>query len=67
MLISGYTISFVSYAAPLLLVTGFILVRFDAAGYKKRNMPTEQKLSRFLGWINVVLGVGMYVLKGVYF
>ncbi|MBO7748609.1 hypothetical protein I8J29_30975 [Paenibacillus sp. MWE-103] len=48
-------------------MTGFILVRFDAAGYKKKNMPAEQKLSRFLGWTNVVLGVGMYVLKGVYF
>lgn len=67
MIISGYTISFISYAAPLLLVTGFILVRFDAIGYKKLEMRKEQKLSQFLGWTNVVLGAFMYVVKGIFF
>ncbi|QHT61001.1 hypothetical protein GXP70_14280 [Paenibacillus lycopersici] len=65
--LSGYTISFISYAVPLLLVTGFILVRFDAAGYKKEQMRTEQMLSRFLGWTNVTLGAALYVLKSIFF
>lgn len=67
MILSGYTISFISYAAPLLLVTGFILVRFDANGYKKQAMRKEQLLSRGLGWTNLVLGAVMYLVKNVFF
>ena len=63
MIISGYTINFISYAVPLLLISGFVLIKLDAGGNRKQGNKTEYKLSLVLGWTNVVLGVFTYILR----
>lgn len=44
----------------LFLITSLILIFIDARGYKKLNMAKEEKFSRVMGYIYVVLAVVLY-------
>lgn len=56
----GY-IGFLSYAIPLWLFTGAIILQMDVKGYEQAGMGKERKVSRFVGWLNIGLGILMFV------
>jgi hypothetical protein len=58
----GYT-GFFGYAISLWLVTGLIILRLDVKGYVLAAMDKERKVCRSLGWINICLGLLMFVAK----
>ena len=60
-------LTYSNYLVLLLLVTGIMVLVFDAKAYKKEQQKKEEKVSRFLGWINISLAVlvlvGNWVLQ----
>jgi hypothetical protein len=58
----GYTGSFV---IPLCLITGLIILRLDVKGYETSAMNKEKKVARVIGWVNVSLGLLLFVINGV--
>ncbi|MFC5653514.1 CLC_0170 family protein [Paenibacillus solisilvae] len=56
-------VSFVTYSIPLLLLTGFLIIHIDIKAYGEKEMYKEQKVSRFLGWTNIVLGFAMFIVS----
>lgn len=52
----SYT-GYLSFAVPLWLVTGAFILRIDVKGYKLAKMDKESKVCRFIGWLNVCLGL----------
>ncbi|CAM3947071.1 hypothetical protein L1N85_00635 [Paenibacillus alkaliterrae] len=62
----GYTVSSLSYIVFLCLISGFLILQADARGYKAKAMNKEKKVSRVIGWLNIVFGllmlIGMFVL-----
>ncbi|MDF2725947.1 MAG: hypothetical protein K0Q59_5625 [Paenibacillus sp.] len=58
--LAGYP-GFLSYAIPLWLVSGVIILRIDTQGYKLAKMDKERKMSRFSGWLNIALGLSVLV------
>ncbi|REE67670.1 hypothetical protein A8990_14131 [Paenibacillus taihuensis] len=63
MLSGGYgSVSFISYSIPIFLLTGFLILVFDTKKYKAMQMKKEQKLSKVLGWTNIVLGAAFFAV-----
>jgi hypothetical protein len=54
----GYTGSFV---IPLCLITGLIILRLDVKAYETSAMNKEKKVARVIGWVNVSLGIMLFV------
>jgi hypothetical protein len=55
------------YATALFLITGILILVFDVNRYdQKTKMYTIQKGARFLGWINLCLGVVLFIGYWVY-
>ncbi|XEC92900.1 CLC_0170 family protein [Paenibacillus tarimensis] len=48
------------------IVTGMLIIRFDTKRYTISNMHKERRTARFLGWLNVVLGVAIFAANWVY-
>jgi len=44
----------------MLLTGGFILL-YDVFQYEKKGLIAEKKTARFLGWFNVVVGIGIWI------
>ncbi|MDF2726438.1 MAG: hypothetical protein K0Q59_6116 [Paenibacillus sp.] len=56
----GYA-GFFGYAIPLWLITGLLILRIDVKGYELAAMDKERKASRFVGWLNIVLGILTFI------
>lgn len=55
----------VGYVIPIWIMTGILILTLDSSIYKEANMNKEQKLSKVLGWVNIALGVAIYVANYV--
>lgn len=51
------------YIIFLLLLTGAGILFIDVKGYAGKQMKKEEKTGRFLGWMNVSLGVAVWVMN----
>lgn len=58
----GY-IGFLSYAIPLWLLTGAMTLLLDIQEYELAGMSREKKLCRFVGWLNIGLGIVMFIVN----
>ncbi|ALS26616.1 CLC_0170 family protein [Paenibacillus cisolokensis] len=60
---SGYF----NFAVPLWLLTGWFILRLDVKKYEDAGMRKEMKVSRILGWLNLVVGalllIGAWVIR----
>jgi hypothetical protein len=56
----GYTGS-LGYIIPLCLMTGLIILRLDVKRYEASALNKEKKVARFIGWVNVSLGILLFV------
>ncbi|HZG54863.1 CLC_0170 family protein [Paenibacillus sp.] len=53
---SGYLL----YVILLFLVSGAAILLSDARNYKEQDMRREGKYAFFLGWLNVLAGLGIW-------
>lgn len=58
-------IGFLNYAIPLWLATGLMILRIDVKGYELAGMGKEKKVCRFIGWLNVCLGLLVFAGKAM--
>lgn len=56
----GY-VGFLSYAICLWLITGILMLWVDVKGYEMAGMGKERNVCRFIGWLNICLGVVVFV------
>lgn len=61
MLHGEYTTSYLNYAVPLWLFAGCALLWVESKVYEQAGMPREQHVARLLGWLNIVLGIALFV------
>ncbi|WP_051250890.1 CLC_0170 family protein [Paenibacillus harenae] len=60
---NGYTVGSFSYVIFLFLICGVLILQIDARGYKAKGKRKEQKVSRFIGWMHLVLGAVLFIVK----
>jgi uncharacterized membrane protein len=65
-LTSGYSIGYLSFTIFLLIFSGVLLFAIDVKTYKKKSMTREFKASRFMGWLNIALGIIAFIVNWVY-
>lgn len=63
----GTFTSYFTYAIPLWLMSGLLILALDIKYYELARKNREKKVSRYLGWFNIVLAcllfVGSWILK----
>jgi hypothetical protein len=65
-MVSGVTIGYVNFTIFLLVLTGILMLRIDVPGYRMGNEQLELKVSRFMGWFNIVAGLTTLLGNWVY-
>ncbi|EGK12494.1 CLC_0170 family protein [Kroppenstedtia eburnea] len=50
------SIGYIQYVIGLLLITGLLILRFDAKMYEMAGMEREQNAARITGWTHLSLG-----------
>jgi hypothetical protein len=65
-LASGFSIGYLSFTIFLLIVSGIGMLLLDVKVYELDGMQKERKAARFLGWLNIVLGIVTYAGNHVY-
>jgi hypothetical protein len=60
------SIGYAGYIEFLFLVTGLILLLFEARSYKKQKLYKEEKVSRIIGWCNCSIGILTFLGYWVY-
>jgi uncharacterized membrane protein len=58
---AGFTIGYINFTIFLLLFTGIIMLRLDVKVYQSVNLMKENKAARILGWLNLILGVVVFM------
>ncbi|MFS0862358.1 CLC_0170 family protein [Fredinandcohnia sp. 179-A 10B2 NHS] len=58
----GYT----NYIVILSITTGVLILLFDVKIYKDEKLKKEKKVSKFLGWFNIVAGILVLTLNWAY-
>jgi hypothetical protein len=56
-----FQLSYINYLVMLFVVAGVFVLIFDTKKYKREQQKKEEKVSRVLGWTNIVLGVVGYI------
>ncbi|WP_042461996.1 CLC_0170 family protein [Neobacillus dielmonensis] len=59
-------IGYMMYAIILFGLSGLILLLTDVKKYKKDGLKKEQKVSRLLGWMNIMIGTGLLAFNWIY-
>ncbi|SCZ00100.1 hypothetical protein SAMN03080606_03505 [Alkaliphilus peptidifermentans DSM 18978] len=55
-----------AYMLMLVVVIGIFLIIVDGTLLKKRQLKKEEKISKALGYIYVVLGIGSYIIFAIF-
>ncbi|MFX3636577.1 MAG: CLC_0170 family protein [Candidatus Pristimantibacillus sp.] len=53
----GYTSSYLNYAIFLWMVSGMLILQIDVKGFKLSGLNKELKVSRIIGWLNIIVGI----------
>lgn len=59
-------ISYGYYLISLFILTGITILLLDVKNHSKGNQKKEKKVTLFLGWGNIVLGSGFYIVSWIY-
>ncbi|MEK3886500.1 CLC_0170 family protein [Bacillus sp. FSL K6-3431] len=59
-------IGYANYIIVLLIITGILILLLDVKAFNEAKMKKEKKFSQFLGWINITIGVGLFVANWTY-
>ncbi|MGO4111577.1 CLC_0170 family protein [Paenibacillus sp. YAF4_2] len=55
-MLGGYTIGYLYYAIGLFILSGLLIIYIDVEAFKKAKQKKEWKVSRFIGWFNLITG-----------
>ena len=61
-----FTQGYPTFVAVLFLLTGGLLLWVDAKAYDTKNMVREKEWAQVLGWMNISMGVLMFLTSWVY-
>lgn len=59
-------IGYLSYVILICWVTGGLILLTEVKAYKNASLKKEQKVSKFLGWVNISIGFGLLAAKFIY-
>lgn len=59
-------LGYLGYVITLFYLTGTLILLSDVKAYKNASMKKEQKVSLFLGWINLSIGLALMLANWVY-
>ncbi|WP_207451643.1 CLC_0170 family protein [Bacillus sp. SD088] len=59
-------ISYGYYLISLFILTGIIILLLDVKTHSTNNQKKEKRVILFLGWGNIVLGSGFYIISWIY-
>ena len=63
---SGLSIGYAGFSIFLLIVTGICMLLIDVKVYEMEGMKKEKSAARFLGWLNIILGLLTFAGNQVY-
>jgi hypothetical protein len=55
-MLGGYTIGYLYYAIALYIASGLLIIYIDVKAFQKAKQKKEWKVSRFIGWFNIIAG-----------
>lgn len=55
----------IRYVVPIWILSGILILVMDKQIYAAVKMNKEKKVAGFLGWVNIVFGVGIYVANWI--
>lgn len=61
-----FTQMYPNLAVVLFLLTGGMLLFIDVKSYQKRSMMREKSWARWLGWMNLSLGICLFIIRWIY-
>jgi uncharacterized membrane protein YjfL (UPF0719 family) len=59
-------IGYFYYVIVLCWVSGGLILFTDVKAYKNASLKKEQKLSKYLGWVNILIGFGIITADFIY-
>lgn len=59
-------LGFLPYVVTIFLATGLFILLIDVKIYKKAGQKKEQKATLILGWINILMGLGVFLTNWIY-
>ncbi|MCR8634741.1 CLC_0170 family protein [Paenibacillus radicis (ex Xue et al. 2023)] len=61
-----FSIGYANFTVLLMLLTGVFILWIDVKGYNRTGMKREQRTARFLGWFNIIAGLGTFIVNLFY-
>ncbi|MFP7296610.1 CLC_0170 family protein [Neobacillus niacini] len=59
-------IGYLNFVIGICWVTGLLILLTDVKAYQHASLKKEQKVSRYLGWINISIGFGIMAADFIY-
>ncbi|MFJ5763529.1 CLC_0170 family protein [Neobacillus sp. NPDC093182] len=59
-------IGYFHYVIVLCWVTGGLILFTDVKAYKNASLKKEHKVSKYLGWVNILIGFGIITADFIY-
>jgi hypothetical protein len=59
----GYTISYLNYAVFLWILSGILILLIDVRGFQLAGMNKERKVSKFIGWLSIIIGLLVFFVN----
>jgi uncharacterized membrane protein YjfL (UPF0719 family) len=59
-------IGYFHYVIVLCWVSGGLILFTDVKAYKNASLKKEQKVAKFLGWVNILIGFGIITADFIY-
>jgi cell division protein FtsX len=61
-----FDIGYNNYLVALLIITGYLVLRFDVKIYEMANMKKERRVAKFIGRTNIFIGILFFITDWVY-
>ncbi|WP_168118697.1 CLC_0170 family protein [Paenibacillus sp. HB172176] len=61
----GYTISYLNYVIFLWIICGALILICEIKPLKELGYLKEIKITKYLGWINIGIGVALFITKNL--
>ncbi len=62
-----FDIGYTYYAVILFLLSGGLVLYIDVKIYRRDKLEKEMKIAKYLGWINLALGVIIFLADWSYY
>ncbi|MEH7177655.1 CLC_0170 family protein [Neobacillus vireti] len=59
-------IGYLNYVILICWVSGGLILLTDVKAYKHASLKKEQKVSKYLGWVNITIGFGIMAADFIY-